>query len=94
MRVGGQVTEPTALEHFLTARWGMHTAFFGRSLYLPNSHPRWPLHRAELLRCDEGLVAAAGLPAPTGPPASVLWSPGVPVRFGPPPRRPAGIPTP
>ncbi|MFJ3881668.1 YqjF family protein [Streptomyces sp. NPDC090077] len=86
VRIGGQVAEPTALEHFLTARWGMHTAFFGRSLYLPNSHPRWPLHRAELLHCDEALVAAAGLPAPAGPPASVLYSPGVPVRFGPPPR--------
>ncbi|MFE1559523.1 YqjF family protein [Streptomyces sp. NPDC058734] len=93
VRIGEPVTEPTALEHFLTARWGMHTAFRGRSLYLPNSHPRWPLHRAGLLHCDETLVAAAGLPAPAGPPASVLWSPGVPVRFGPPPRRvPAGHP--
>ncbi|MGW4029318.1 YqjF family protein [Streptomyces sp. NPDC004838] len=94
VRVGGLVEEPSELEHFLTARWGMHSVFFGRSLYLPNTHPRWPLHHAELLRCDESLVAAAGLPAPVGEPVSVLYSPGVPVRFGRPPRTPGGIPTP
>ncbi|KOV14555.1 hypothetical protein ADK91_07595 [Streptomyces sp. XY511] len=81
VRTGAPVEEPTELEHFLTARWGLHSDFRGRLLYLPNSHPRWPLHRAELLYCDEDLVAAAGLPAPAGPPASVLYSPGVPVRF-------------
>ncbi|MFF8726602.1 YqjF family protein [Streptomyces sp. NPDC015171] len=86
IRVGERIDAPTRLEHFLTARWGMHSAFFGRALYLPNTHPRWPLHRAELLRCDENLVAAAGLPAPAGAPASVLYSPGVPVRFTRPPR--------
>ncbi|WEV27982.1 DUF2071 domain-containing protein [Streptomyces sp. 71268] len=94
IRVAGPVDEPTDLEHFLTARWGMHNTFFGRSMYLPNTHPRWPLHRAELLRCDENLIAAAGLPAPAARPVSVLYSPGVPVRFGRPPRAPAGIPTP
>lgn len=82
VRVGGPIAEPTALEQFLTARWGMHTELLGRPLYVPNTHPRWPLHRAELLDCDENLVAAAGLPAPAGPPVSVLYSPGVPVRFG------------
>lgn len=87
IRIGDAVQEPTDVEHFLTARWGMHTAFFGRSLYLPNTHPRWPLHRAELLRCDESLITAAGLDAPAAPPVSVLYSPGVPVRFGRPPRR-------
>ncbi|MGW1466342.1 YqjF family protein [Streptomyces sp. NPDC002308] len=94
VRVGEQVEEPSELEHFLTARWGMHSAFLGRSRYLPNAHPRWPLHRAELLDHSENLVAAAGLPAPAGAPVSVLYSPGVPVRFGLPPRTPAGVPTP
>lgn len=93
VRIGERVGEPSALEHFLTARWGLHHTFFGRSMYLPNSHPRWPLHRAELLRCDENLVRAAGLPAPGGEPASVLYSPGVPVRFGR-SARPGGLPTP
>ncbi|MCX5397734.1 YqjF family protein [Streptomyces sp. NBC_00102] len=89
VRIGDPIERPTELEHFLTARWGLHTAFRGRSLHLPNTHPRWPLHRAELLHCDESLVTAAGLPAPEGPPVSVLYAPGVPVRFGPPSRRPA-----
>ncbi|MGW7368519.1 YqjF family protein [Streptomyces sp. NPDC054841] len=94
VRVGERVQDPTELEHFLTARWGMHNASLGRPLYLPNTHPRWPLHRAELLECDEDLVAAAGLPQPVGEPVSVLYSPGVPVEFGRPARRPGGIPTP
>jgi uncharacterized protein YqjF (DUF2071 family) len=94
IRIGEQVEDPTELEHFLTARWGIHSAFFGRSRYLPNTHPRWPLHRAELLHCEENLVATAGLPAPVGAPVSVLYSPGVPVRFTRPPRASAGIATP
>ncbi|MEO3755906.1 DUF2071 domain-containing protein [Streptomyces sp. B6B3] len=93
IRAGARVAEPTDLEHFLTARWGLHNAFFGTAAYLRNHHPRWPLHRAELLACEEDLVAAAGLPAPVGDPVSVLYSPGVPVRLGH-PSRPAGIPTP
>lgn len=93
LRIGARLAEPTELEHFLTARWGMHNAFLGRSVYLPNAHPRWPLHRAELLGLDEDVVAAAGVPGPLGAPDSVLYSPGVPVRFGR-PQRPAGIPTP
>lgn len=93
VRIGERLTEPTELEHFLTARWGMHNAFFGRQMYLPNTHPRWPLHRADLIECDEDLVAAAGVPELAGDPVSVLYSPGVPVRFGR-PIRPGGIPTP
>lgn len=84
VRIGERLSEPTELEHFLTARWGMHNTAFGRLMYLPNAHPRWPLHRAELVECDEDLVAAAGLPEPVGDPVSVLYSPGVKVRFGPP----------
>jgi uncharacterized protein len=82
VRVGAPVSEPSPLEHFLTARWGLHTRAWGRTLHLPNEHPRWPLHRAELLHVDDHLVEAAGLPAPSGPPASVLYSPGVSVTFG------------
>ncbi|MER8185871.1 DUF2071 domain-containing protein [Kitasatospora sp. NPDC094015] len=89
VEVGGAVAEPTALEHFLTARWGLHNAVAGRPLYLPNVHPRWPLHRARLLDLDEDLLAAAGLPGIGGAPCSVLYSPGVPVRFGRPLRAPA-----
>ncbi|WP_369148798.1 YqjF family protein [Streptomyces sp. R44] len=92
--IGERVAEPTALEHFLTARWGMHSSFRGRPLYLPNHHPRWPLHRAGLRSCDESLLAAAGLGRPLGEPVSVLYSPGVPVRFGAPPRLPRTVAVP
>ena len=82
IRIGEPVTAPTDLEHFLTARWGLHHTVAGRLQYLPNAHRRWPLHRAELLECDENLLAAAGFPGLTGGPMSVLYSPGVAVRFG------------
>ncbi len=98
VRIGAPVTAPTELERFVTARWGLHLA--GRralsrgprpaAAYWPNEHPEWPLHHADLLDLDDELVAATGLPAPTTPPTSVLWSPGVPVRFG--PRRPMLLP--
>lgn len=91
VRPGAVIGEPSALEHFLTARWGLHTTGArGRPRYLPNSHTMWPLRRAELLEFDDGphgLVAAAGLPGVTdAAPASVLYSDGVAVRFGPPVR--------
>lgn len=82
IRVGEPVREPSEVEHFVTARWGLHTSLLGRPLYLPNTHPRWPLYRAELTGCAENLVAAAGLTPPAAEPVSVLYSPGVPVRFG------------
>jgi uncharacterized protein YqjF (DUF2071 family) len=82
IRVGAPVDEPTPLDHFLTARWALHTRAWGRTLYLPNEHSRWPLHKAELLSLDDTLVHAAGLPAPLRPPDSVLYSPGVAVTFG------------
>ena len=41
------------------------------------------LHAAELLHLDEdGLFAAAGLPAPTGSPSSIRYAPKVHARFG------------
>jgi uncharacterized protein len=59
----------------------MHVPWRGRTMHLPNEHPPWPLHRAELLGLDEELVAAARLSQVRGEPVSVLYSPGVPVRF-------------
>ncbi|TLM81505.1 DUF2071 domain-containing protein [Pseudarthrobacter sp. NamE2] len=65
----------------LTARFGMHGRFRGRTIYIPNSHEPWPLYTAELHEFEDGLVAAAGLTV-AGPPESVLFSPGVRARFG------------
>jgi uncharacterized protein YqjF (DUF2071 family) len=72
---------PTALEVFLTARWGMHSAFAGSGFWTPNEHGPWPLHEASLKRLDDTLVSAAGV-HPTGNPLRPLWSPGVHARFG------------
>ena len=79
----GAGIDTSPLAAFLTARWGLHTRWLGRTLYVPNHHGSWPLHAAELVHLDDTLVAAAGLPGLAGrPPDSVLWSPGVRTVFG------------
>ncbi|GGA66624.1 hypothetical protein GCM10011490_16590 [Pseudoclavibacter endophyticus] len=71
------------LSTFLTARWALHQRWLGRTLRLPTDHAPWRLHPARLLRLEDELVAAAGLPGVTErPPDSVLYSPGVRARFG------------
>lgn len=82
---GGPLGRPDALADFLTARWGLHTRWAGRTLYIPNYHPPWPLQAATLRQLEDTLVAAAGLPGVTDrPPDSVLYSAGVRTAFGPP----------
>ena len=88
LRIGEAIAEPSPLEHFLTARWSLHTSRLGlrgrRTVRWPNEHPQWSLHSAQLLHLEEDAIAAAGLPGVAhSPPASVLYSPGLPVRFGP-----------
>lgn len=72
------------LEHFLTARWGAHVRRAGRTWYLPNEHPVWPLRRAELIGFrDDGLLASVGLgDLGARQPDHVAFSDGVPARFG------------
>jgi uncharacterized protein len=84
VRVGEPVTA-TPLDHFLTARWELHSRWYGTTVHVPITHRPWPLRAAELLDLDDGLVAAAGLPAPTGAPR-VLFSDGVEVHLGSPRR--------
>lgn len=80
IRVTGPV-EPTPLEQWLTARWGLHAVIRGRTRWVPNAHDPWPLHQAEVLELRDGLLAASGV-APTGDRLRALWSPGVRARFG------------
>ena len=83
-----EVRDPLSV--FLTARWGMHHRLGRRPLWIPNTHAPWPLRSAELLECDDGLLAAAGFAGiAAGPPESVLWSPGVRTKFGVPRLHPA-----
>lgn len=71
------------LADFLTARWGLFTHRGGKTVWIPNEHPPWQLHAAELLDLHDELVAAAGLPGIVDRrPDSVLYSPGVTTRFG------------
>src|SRR5258705_6840855 len=72
------------LEQYLTARWGVHVVRGGRTWYLPNEHPVWPLRRAELIDFeDDGLLASVGLgDLGKRAPDHVTYSDGVAARFG------------
>ena len=72
-------TDPLSVH--LTARFGLHTRFRDKTLYVPNTHGRWPLVRARLTVLEDQLIAAAGISV-AGPPESVLFSPGVRTQFG------------
>ncbi|WP_446215241.1 YqjF family protein [Micromonospora sp. IBHARD004] len=74
-------TRRDELAHFLTARYRLFTVVSGRLATAEVEHPEWPLREAELLRLDQDLLTAAGLPAPTGDPL-LHASAGVPVRVG------------
>ncbi|MFE7628840.1 YqjF family protein [Kocuria sp. NPDC057446] len=65
----------------LTARFGLHSRFAGRTVHVPVSHEAWTLHPATVTHVVDGLVAAAGIDV-EGPPASVLYSSGVRTRIG------------
>jgi uncharacterized protein len=89
-RVGSHVVvraaarrQSTELDDFVSARWGLHVRRWGRTLYVPNRHEAWPLHDAEVLELDDGLVASVGLPdLAARPPDHVAFSPGVCTEFG------------
>ena len=76
---GSVAADPLSVH--LTARFGLHSRFAGRTLYIPNTHTPWPRQSAVLQHWDDSLVQAAGL-AVEGPPESVLYSPGVQTQFG------------
>jgi uncharacterized protein len=82
VRVGDPI-EAGPLEHFLTARWGLHLN--GRQTYYwPNAHEPWPLHSATVEHLDDELLGAAGFAdLAARAPDSVLFSPGVHATFGP-----------
>ncbi|TQJ58178.1 hypothetical protein FBY30_0394 [Arthrobacter sp. SLBN-83] len=78
-RLDTAATDPLSI--FLTARFGMHGRLDGRTIYVPNTHQEWPLFSADVHRLSDRLVQAAGISV-SGPPESVLYSPGVRTRFG------------
>jgi uncharacterized protein YqjF (DUF2071 family) len=76
-------------DHFLTARWVMFSSSERRRRYARAWHEAWVLHRATVTEWSDELVAAAGLPSPSGEPLA-HYSPGVDVKIGHPQRYPAG----
>jgi hypothetical protein len=61
--------EPGTLEHFLAERYLLYTsARRGGLLRGAVYHTPYPLQRAEVLECDETMIAAAGISRPQGPP--------------------------
>ena len=76
-----QPEELTALDHFLTARWGAYGLVVGRLRYTPVEHPLWPLHRAELVALEENVTEACGVPAP-GDDVIVQYAPAIDATLG------------
>lgn len=82
-RVGTDPVVGDATADFLTARWGLFTTRFGRTIFLPNEHEPWPLVTATVEHLDDTLLERAGIPGlPARAPDSVLFSPGVTTWFG------------
>lgn len=84
VRPGAALQPPSggARERFLTARWAAYHRRGRALLRTPVEHPPWSLHRAETVVCEvDGLMRAAGLPAPDLPPLA-HFSAGVMVHVG------------
>jgi len=79
----GTAREADDLDHFVSARWGLHTRRADRTWYVPNTHQPWPLHHTELVELHDGLLASVGLGELAGrSPDHIAFSPGVHTAFG------------
>jgi uncharacterized protein YqjF (DUF2071 family) len=78
----GEEIEPTDLEVFVTARWGLHHEAFGATWWTPNEHDPWVLHAAKVVELRQDLVAQAGIVVADQPTLRPLYSPGVYTAFG------------
>jgi len=75
--------DDSELAAFVSARWGLHVAHLGRTWFVRNEHPPWPLAHAEVLVLQDDLLAAAGFPElALRPPDHVLFAEGVRTYFG------------
>ncbi|HEX3878713.1 MAG TPA: DUF2071 domain-containing protein, partial [Bryobacteraceae bacterium] len=75
----GDPIVPGELELFLTARYRLYSFIAGRLTYTSVEHAPWPLYSAHIVRLEQTLVKAAGLPQPQHAPIA-HFSPGVAVR--------------
>lgn len=81
VRIGDRLSQPDALTCFLTERYRLYARHLGRLVTAAVEHEPWPLHEAELARCEQTLTRWAGLPV-DGPPDLIHYSPGVHTRIG------------
>lgn len=77
------------LEDFLVSRFRLYTSAAGRLVSVDAEHDSWPLRQASVVRLDQDVLQADGLPPPRGAPHA-LFSEGVEVRIG----RPRRVATP
>lgn len=77
----GPPIETAELDRFLTARFRLYTTVGKRLAFAQIEHAPWPLRAAEVLRLEQDVVQASGLPRPFDP-VMALYSPGVDVRVG------------
>lgn len=77
---GDELAEPSAFDHFLTARYRLYSTLAGRLVVADAEHPPWTLRRAAVQQLSQDLVRAGGLPAPDHEPV-VHASDGVRVRI-------------
>src|SRR3954462_10993541 len=79
----GARRQRTELDDFVSARWGLHVRWWGRTSYIPNRHEPRPGHDAEVLRLDDDLLASVWMPVLAARPSDrVAFSPGVRTDFG------------
>jgi uncharacterized protein YqjF (DUF2071 family) len=81
VRVGGPCEAPSDFDHWLTGRWRAFTTVADRLATVPVQHQPWPLREAEVMKLEQTLLVANGLPEPVEDPL-VHHSPGVDVRLG------------
>lgn len=79
----GAARPATPLDRFVSERWRLHTGVLGRTVAVPNTHETWPLHGAEVVHLDDGLLGSVGFPdLAARAPDHVAFSPGVHAEFG------------
>jgi uncharacterized protein YqjF (DUF2071 family) len=77
----GDTGELTTRDHFFTARYRLYALNRGRLAYAQIEHDPWQLTRATVVRLEQNLIEAAGLPGPKGAPL-VLYSAELNVKIG------------
>lgn len=74
-------SQPGSAEHFLLERYYLYVERDGQLLRGQVHHGPYPAHRASVHDLTDELIGAAGLPAPSGAPSFVHYSPGVDVEI-------------